>query len=73
VLANRASNVLADHIKDSGAGHVYYDYESFAHALEDLSNEETARKMGELGRAYVLSKYQTETIRESLIAAIESS
>jgi glycosyltransferase involved in cell wall biosynthesis len=74
VLANSASTVLADHIKDSGAGHVYSDYESFAHALNELSsNEEMLTKMGKMGREYVLSQYQTEKIRQALIRAIESS
>lgn len=72
VLANSASTVLADHIKDSGAGHAYNDYQSFAHALHELSNEETARRLGRLGRDYVLSRYQTERIRKSLIAAVET-
>ena len=72
VLANGTSTVLADHIKDSGAGHVYSDYATFAHALEELSNEDIARNMAQKGRAYVISRYQTETIRQSLIAAVES-
>ena len=73
VLANDASTVLADHIKDSGAGRVYSDYQTFAHALTELSsNEDLLTSMGQLGRDYVLSRYQTETIRKSLIAAIES-
>ena len=33
VLASDASTVLADHIKDSGAGRVYSDYQTFTHAL----------------------------------------
>lgn len=72
VLANGASTVLGDHIKESGAGHVYTDYDSFAHALHEVSNKDAARNMGQRGRAYVVSKYQTETIRQSLIAAVES-
>ena len=73
VLANSASTVLADHIKNSGAGSVYGDYQSFARALDQLSeNEELLTKMGNLGREYVLSRYGTETVRQALIAAIES-
>lgn len=73
VLANNASGVLADHIKDSGAGRVYSDYPTFAQALDELSHsEETRTKMGEMGREYVLSRYQTENVRERLIAAVES-
>src|SRR5215213_10203159 len=73
VLANNASTVLADHIKDSGAGRVYSDYQTFAHALSELSaNEDLLTNMGQRGRDYVLSRYQTEIVRQSLIASIES-
>ena len=73
VLANSASTVLADHIKDSGAGRVYSNYQTFAHALTELStNEELLTNMGQLGRAYVLSRYQPDIVRKSLITAIES-
>jgi len=74
VLANDASTVLADHIKDSGAGRVYSDYQTFAHALNELStNQDLLTNMGQRGRDYVLSRYQPGTVRKSLIAAIESS
>jgi glycosyltransferase involved in cell wall biosynthesis len=73
VLANNASTVLADHIKASGAGRVYSDYQTFADALNELSaNEALLTTMGQRGREYVLSRYQTETVRKSLIAAVES-
>jgi glycosyltransferase involved in cell wall biosynthesis len=73
VLANSSSTVLADHIKDSGAGRVYSDYQTFADALTELSaNEDQLTTMGQRGREYVLSRYQTYTVRKSLIAAIES-
>lgn len=73
VLANDASTVLAAHIKDSGAGCVYGDYQTFTHALNELSaNEELLTAMGQRGRDYVLSRYQPEIVRKSLIAAIES-
>jgi len=74
VLANSASTVLADHIKDSGAGRVYSDYQTFAHALTELSaNQDLLTNMGQRGRDYVLSRYQPETVRRSLIAAIEEN
>jgi glycosyltransferase involved in cell wall biosynthesis len=73
VLVNSASEVLADHVKDSEAGRVYSDYDSFAHALNEmLSVEETRARSGERGRDYVLARYQTDRIREALIAAVES-
>ena len=74
VLVNNASTVLADHIKDSGAGRVYSDYESFSRALTELStNEALLASMAQRGRDYVLSRYQPDIVRNSLIAAIESS
>jgi glycosyltransferase involved in cell wall biosynthesis len=73
VLANDASTVLADHIKDSGAGRVYSDYQTFAHALNELSlNEALLMNMGQRGRNYVLSRYQPEIVRKSLMSVIES-
>ena len=74
VLANSASTVLADHIKNSGAGWVYRDCDSFARALDQLpANQELLTKMGNLGRDYVLSRYQPEIVRRALIAAVESA
>jgi glycosyltransferase involved in cell wall biosynthesis len=65
--------VLAGHIKDSGAGRVYSDYETFAHALTELAeNESLLTTMAQRGRDYVLSRYQPNIVRKSLIAAIES-
>jgi glycosyltransferase involved in cell wall biosynthesis len=73
-LVSSVSSVLADHIKDSGAGRVFSDFESFAHALDQIcSNDETRARLGQLGRDYVLSRYQPETIRKSLISAIEQN
>ena len=73
VLANNASSVLADHIHDSGAGRVYSDYQTFARAVTELSaNEDLLTTMGQHGRDYVLSRYQPDIVRKSLIAAIES-
>jgi glycosyltransferase involved in cell wall biosynthesis len=73
ILANSASSVLADHIEDSGAGRTYKDYQSFAQALQELASDKAARKrMGEMGREYVLSKYRREKIGKALINAVES-
>ena len=73
VLVNSVSEVLADHAKESGAGRAYSDYNSFADALHEmLSVEETRAHMGRRGRDYVLARYQTDRIREALIAAVES-
>jgi glycosyltransferase involved in cell wall biosynthesis len=74
VLVNSASEVLADHAKDSGAGRAYSDYNSFADALNEmLSVEEKRARMGERGRDYVLARYQTDRIREGLVAAVQAT
>lgn len=73
VLVNNVSAVLADHVKDSEAGRTYSDYDSFAGALNDVLATEAGRvQMGGRGRDYVLARYQTDRIKESLIAAVES-
>jgi glycosyltransferase involved in cell wall biosynthesis/SAM-dependent methyltransferase len=73
VLVTSASDVLSDHVRESGAGRIYQDYESFAaHLTELLMNQETRSRMGEHGREYVTSRYIPERIRQSLVAAVES-
>jgi len=73
VLVNGASAVLVDHANDSGAGRVYNDYLTFAQAVEELLAEDGTRaRLGALGREYVLARYQSERIRESLVALVES-
>lgn len=73
VLASGGCEVIVDHIKRSGAGKIYDDYESFATALEQMmSNAETRTRMGELGRDYVLANFTPERIKEALVNAVES-
>jgi glycosyltransferase involved in cell wall biosynthesis/SAM-dependent methyltransferase len=72
-LVTSASDVLANHVKQSGGGRIYQDYESFAEQLSQLLSDESMRsRMGEAGRAYVTSRYTSERIRQSLIEAVES-
>jgi glycosyltransferase involved in cell wall biosynthesis len=74
VLASSTSEVLSDHIKLSGAGRIYQDYESFAVNLEGmLGDEQALREMGETGRAYVISNYAPERVQASLIEVVEST
>jgi glycosyltransferase involved in cell wall biosynthesis/SAM-dependent methyltransferase len=73
VLVTSASDVLANHVKQSGGGRIYEDYESFAVQLDQLLSDEQVRsRLGEAGRAYVTSRYTPERIRQSLIEAVES-
>jgi glycosyltransferase involved in cell wall biosynthesis len=73
VLVNGACEVLADHVKVSGAGRIYRDYDSFAGALSELvSAEELRAQLGRMGRDYVTSRYGTEKVRNDLLAAIDA-
>lgn len=73
VLVTDKSDVLTDHVKASGGGLIYSDYESFAARLNELLSSEGMReRMGRVGRAYVVERYTEERIRESLIGAVES-
>jgi glycosyltransferase involved in cell wall biosynthesis len=72
VLVSGACGVLVDHANESRGGRIYHDYESFALSLEELmEDEELRREMGARGREYVVSRYQQERIRQSLITAVE--
>ncbi len=73
VLASAASEVLVDHVKQSGAGRIYQDYESFAAALNEMLPDERLRdEMGAAGREYVIANYQPGHIRSRLVEAVES-
>jgi glycosyltransferase involved in cell wall biosynthesis/SAM-dependent methyltransferase len=73
VLVSGASEVLADHTRESGAGRIYYDYQSFAASLSEILSNQTLRKrMGAMGREYVVSRYTPERIRAALVEAVES-
>jgi glycosyltransferase involved in cell wall biosynthesis/SAM-dependent methyltransferase len=73
VLASAESEVLADHIAQSGGGSIYDDYASFAARLHEmLASQSVCDRMGESGREYVTSRYVPERIRKSLVEAVES-
>jgi hypothetical protein len=73
VLASSRSEVLVDHLTQSGGGKLYNDYKSFAAKLgEMLSDNGKLQEMGSKGRDHVVSRYQTERIHESLVSVIEN-
>ncbi|MDQ3818014.1 MAG: glycosyltransferase [Acidobacteriota bacterium] len=73
VLVTERSDVLTDHVRESGGGLTYSDYESFAARLgEMLSNERERERMGRAGREYVVERFVPERIRQALIEAVES-
>ena len=67
------SEVIVDHVTDSGAGGIYRDYESFVATLtEMLRDDRKLAQMGELGRDYVLARYTRERVRDALLEAVGS-
>jgi FkbM family methyltransferase len=74
VLANGASEVLVDHIRNSGAGRVYNDYTSFATMLSEmLADQNKLREIGNKGREYVTAGYDRMRIQQALIESIEET
>ena len=72
VLANRACEVLKDHIEISNGGFSYTDYESFSKHLNNmLDNKEETKKMAENGFEYVLSNFTWETVLKKFDQAID--
>jgi glycosyltransferase involved in cell wall biosynthesis len=73
VLASGVSEVLVDHVNESGAGEIYRDYESFETNLNAMLEDENRRaQMGALGREYVATRYTRDRVRTALIAAVAS-
>ena len=73
VLASGVSEVIVDHVTDSGAGGIYRDYESFAATVNEmLSDDRKLARMGDLGRDYVLERYTRERVRDALLEAVRS-
>jgi hypothetical protein len=72
VLASGVCDVIVDHVTQSGGGKIYHDYQTFADGLSGmLADKGGLAEMGERGRRYVVSRFQPETVRRSLIEAIE--
>lgn len=71
VLASGISDVIVDHVTDSGAGGIYRDYESFVETLmEMLRDDHKLAQMGDLGRDYVIARYTRERVRDALLEAV---
>ena len=72
VLGNAKCEVVTEHIKESNAGMLYYDYKSFADSIKlVLENKKVVAEMGERGRNYVVSNYNIERIKKLLIEKVE--
>ncbi|MCJ7472613.1 MAG: glycosyltransferase family 4 protein [Actinobacteria bacterium] len=63
VLASNGSEVIIDHIRRSGGGLLYSDYESFEEGIKFLlEDKDEVRRMGEKGRKYVVENYDNKKI-----------
>jgi len=72
VLGNAKCEVVAEHIKESNAGMLYYDYKSFTDSIKlVLENKKVVAEMGGRGRNYVVSNYNIEKIKKLLIEKVE--
>ena len=73
VLASDGSEVIIDHIKKSGGGLLYNNYEGFKAGINFLlENKEEARDMGERGRNYVIENYNVKKIFKKLKEKVEA-
>lgn len=73
ILASSGSEVVVDHIKRSGGGLLYHDYNSFKKGIDYLlENKSEADEMGERGREYVMKNYDARNIFTKLKSQIEA-
>jgi glycosyltransferase involved in cell wall biosynthesis len=73
VLASGVSDVLVDHVNESGAGRIYEDYGTFSTALSELLRDDgKLAEMGDLGRSYVLERFTRDRVRDALLDAVRS-
>jgi glycosyltransferase involved in cell wall biosynthesis len=73
VLASDGSEVIVDHIRRSGGGLLYSDYESFKTGINSLlESEDKVRKMGEKGRKYVEENYNVTKVFSKLSGKIKT-
>ena len=71
VIANGASDVVADHCARSGAGLVYEDELELEEALVFLSEApEAAAEIAAAGRAYVIDNYRWEVVLDKVEDAL---
>jgi glycosyltransferase involved in cell wall biosynthesis len=73
ILASDGSEVIIDHIKKSGGGLLYNNYESFRDGINFLlENKREAKDIGKRGRNYVIENYSASKISKKLMEKIET-
>lgn len=71
VLVHEACPVTSDHVKMSGGGYTFADFEGFCNALDCLLNDSNhAAELGQRGKVYVLQNYAWEKVLDRLIQSI---
>ncbi len=73
VIANGRCEVLADHIRDSGAGIAYRSPRQLRAALATMDSLPASKRqhIGELGRTYVTSRYTWDRVKAVFDQAID--
>lgn len=72
VVANGRTEVLKNHIEQSRGGYLFFDFETFKEALDDLQNSSTnIDLLKENAKAYVTKNYNWETVIEKVSKAID--
>lgn len=73
VLVNGRCEVMREHIEHSAGGFAYTDFAQMTARMEQLCTLDpaTRARIGEAGRAYVLSRYGEERIRARLVDHVE--
>jgi glycosyltransferase involved in cell wall biosynthesis len=73
ILASNGSEVIVEHIRKSGGGLLYHDYNGFKKGIDYLlENKSEASKMGDRGREYVVKNYDAKNIFTKLKSQIEA-
>jgi glycosyltransferase involved in cell wall biosynthesis len=72
ILASNGSKAVVEHIRKSGGGLLYDNYDSFKAGVNYLlENEQKTKDMGEKGRKYVIKNYDTKKISRKLNDIVE--
>jgi glycosyltransferase involved in cell wall biosynthesis len=72
VIATAATEVLKDHIEQSGGGWLFADYADFVTTMQAaLSDKEICREKGEAGYEYMLANYTWEKVLPQYDEAID--
>ncbi|MBN3927609.1 glycosyltransferase [Nostoc sp. NMS4] len=73
VLVNGSCQVLVEHVKRSGGGKIYHNYDEFSTVIQEMmANPNQLVEMGNLARNYVVSNYAFNSVKKNLIEMIHA-